>query len=557
MASISYIPGGPDPNVEIGQKVQSLVQMGLQLEQQKKQDAQQTLEMGFKLMDLGIDPDYGKMTQAAKQLGYPLPNDTKQWQASRAQMTPTPGVNPNQAASTGGAMQGNKSGAASGTPVSTNAANKAPAGGMTQSAVPTQTVQKAVAGNLPAQQQSTSQPGTLQGYTESRRQAMSMASQAQAMTLEEQKMKLEKDRRMMSIGQKIDAGEKVSDFEMGEFFSWSTGQPLSLPLMEYLAADEKDKARMIDMAAGAESDADKNNRIQGTINTLVTSPQFADMYKYEDRVKAATAIANGLPVPPEIKARPDIRNMVEAANFTNQMLSHGIPFKYAGPMGEAFAAGGNPWGLLPTGVKSLEEIQGESELRRAAAAERQAGAAERSTDLQMAQLEVDFAQARIAAAKLAAVEQTEANKQVQDRLTTLIAGAKAGYVDQEVVKAAVNDAARIAGWEVREKDGFFRTIWKGIVGATEYVTPGASASEVGGMVGQMPGKSPQAGASHFTSRPQPAHTPKKEDKSMRIVGNFSVGDLGSSISEIGRRLNKPLTPEQQEEAKRAGFPNPR
>jgi hypothetical protein len=531
---VNYLP--PAPIQDQTEKAQRLMQMGLALQNQKKQDAWKTLEGGFKLMDMGIDPDYNKMTKAAKEAGFPLPSDPAQWGATRQAFesqqqtdtsgaTPTPGVNPNQAAKTGRVTQGNQAGAQAGTPPSRGAAQQRPGGGMVNPSGSPQasTLQKAVAGNLkpgntgiptpavdealnaitnarqttaggpaptpgapaqpaqPAPQMegaaTPSNQNPLAGYTAARREAANIAAMTGA-------AEAQKQMAVSTLARKI-ANSDPSDINFKDIGKYNalTGQGMSLDYAKFAAMDTNQRGHYLNIAAGMEEANDtKQQRITtakvnlingGKLSEIVASPDDYDDY--------AEAIASGNTVPAGITQKTNLNRVLQEQDLVTKYAAI-VPLKTARQMAALAINGGDPLDAIPddgTGqVKSLVEQTLDLETRKTTAMELQADSSWLQAQATMLGAEAALTQAQA---------KSLTDPKLAESLATLQGFANADKlgldVDEDLVRAALNDIAARSGWSEEQTKGVFSRFWGFLFGSTEMKRPGPPQGSLQGAIG--------------------------------------------------------------------------
>jgi hypothetical protein len=479
MGGVTYIPPQQD---QLGNRAMQLMNIGLALEDRKKQDAMRTIEGGFKLMDMGIDPDYQQMTKAAKQLGYPLPRSPEEWKASdmRKQMTPTPNVPPNQAAATGGALQavaqGGKAGMQASAPPSRQAASAAPGGGVTTpSVVPTPTMQSAVAGNLPGQAPQGPNttmsvegqaPNPFEGYTAGRRETMALEAQKAHRQAEE-------ERKIADITDRIQRDpNSVSPYEMGWHYAKTTGMQLQLPTQEYMQATPEQRQRMIEYAAGAETDSQKAQRVTTATTSLINGGKLEGLVANRGDIgRVATAIAETGKVPTDVELRRDMRDIMEEQELVTQYVSWGIPLDLAHRMATATAMGGNPMDAVPEGMRTNVQEQMANGRIQAQAQALTANAAWLNAQSNMKQAE--SAMLEIQAQALQDPRVKEALDVVQ---ALSIAKKNGGDVSNKVWDTSINNLTQAMGWQDEQKRSLFVRGWNAMWGV-DSMRPGAPTTE--------------------------------------------------------------------------------
>jgi hypothetical protein len=512
MGGVTYIPGQQVEQLDIQDKYTKLMQMGMAVQQSKKAEAVQTIEQGFKLMDMGIDPDYDAMQRAAKTAGFPLPKDPKSWAvqqqgiqqaAANPTAAPTPGVDPNQAAGVGGATQGNKAGLQAGTPPSTSAANKAPGGGViTPNAVPTQTLQKAVAGSIPgvsggqqgggpqyAQTPMTPQAGGgLRGFTESRRQGMAVSAIGSAADIQKKQAEAEHAKNVAELSNKVRSSDpKNIDFkDIGKLMAMQ-GQNITPEMAKYGEMNSSQKSHMLDIAAGMEEEmGTKLQRESSFRAAMLTNPQTLRMVaRPQDAPRLVESILSGNGFPTDIAAGQNLDNLVQRADLFQKYAGVIGDVSYAAKMADAASIGGNPLDVLPEGIRGVAELQIKNE-------EERTKAMQLSANADWLNAQSNARQATIAANK--ADEAAMTDPILADALKTykvLAEAKKAGAaVDEKMFKALQETISQRSGWTKQEKQGMvskaFWGSWDWLAGSSETTLTPANPEQLKGMTGGKP-----------------------------------------------------------------------
>lgn len=137
--------------------------------------------------------------------------------------------------------------------------------------------------------------------------------------------------------QKIAAGKLMAINEI----------PFSIDRATWNAADPQHRQAMVDIAAGHESDADKQKRATTISNELLTTGRYTDP---EAATKAGTALASGQGIPADVKAKEVPHTMAELTSQAS-LASSLVNLGYSPDMVSRVEKGG--MSSLPTGVIPL------------------------------------------------------------------------------------------------------------------------------------------------------------------------------------------------------------
>jgi hypothetical protein len=514
----SFIPAQPVQQLDVQDKYSKLMDMGMAVQNQKKMDAARTVEQGLKLMDMGIDPDYEVITRAAKVAGIPIP-DAKTYSAQRAAgnpaAAPTPAVDPNQAAGVGGAIQGNKAGAQAGNPPSVSAANKAPGGGVIgPSAVSTQNVQKAVAGNLSAitegqrgtptpnqtqtqvEEPSYAQPvtplnGSLPGLALQRRQALGLAAVGQAAGVQKQQAETAHSKMVAELATRVRNAPmgKIDFTDVGKLMALQ-GQNITPEIAKYGEMNDTQKDHFLNIASGMEEAKGEKLQREGAFRAaLLTSPQTLKLVANPaDAPRLVDSILAGNGFPSDVAAGQSMETMLQRAELL-QKYAAVVPVKYAAKMADTAVAGGNPLDVIPSDARGIVELGLANEGERTKVAALGANA-----DWMNAQ--TNAYQAKVAASKVDLASLTD--PQLAQELKTFAVMAEArkvdsGLVDDKVFKGLQQSIMERAGLTAQEKQGMiskaFFGSWDWLMGSKEVGKKSASPEDVKKMSGKRYGAS--------------------------------------------------------------------
>lgn len=326
LAGVTQVPQqqeGGDGLLQIVKAVQAI-------KQNKQQQAQQNLKLQLDLLkEHGIAPDEKVFKKTLEEAGIPSTavESLSSGQAG-AKMDPA-------AVTKMGSVLQNQSGAQAAFPASANAAAKNPGGGVVKT-VPSGTgvVEKGVA-------QSNTQGGTGGGFDLNGIVARAQERINTAQTTEQMKAHL--DQTIVQLRQRAGEGDSEAT---GKLMAMG-GVQLTPDQAMWASATPQERQKMIGIAAGQESDMQKETRISNQAMTLWNSGRFTDL-------QDARAFAEGkIGVFP----KPDLSRMGDEAKLSNELFSLGLSGDQAKQVGEKMANGVSLSDALPAGVTPVIQQQ--------------------------------------------------------------------------------------------------------------------------------------------------------------------------------------------------------
>jgi hypothetical protein len=285
--------------------------------------------------------------------------------------------------------------------------------------------------------------------------------------------------------QVINGSPEQARFAAGKLMSINE-IPFSLDRAEWEGADPQHKASMIDIAAGHETDAQKQTRSTNIMNTMLSSGRFTDPQAAQ---QASMALANGQPIPNDIKGKMKaftFSELSDQATLGKQLIEMGVPENRVASVIEASTVGGLQ-NALPTGMNSIMSQQmalKKQELKLEGARVGIEGM-NAKTEQGRAMIEAQRVQQeeehyKIESSKLDLAAQKEENKETMDNFRVLIDMQKAKVkIPKEIIDANMEKVAEAAGLDVSQVHHWWGTTTQ------EY-----SAKPASGIAQAAAGKSP-------------------------------------------------------------------
>lgn len=412
LAGMASVPqGGGDQGPDVLQLVNAVKQIKM-AEQKQAQDTLTTaLDIGAKTGMYPSEKDFAKLAKAA---GVPIEGIQ-----AIAGGVAGGGPTPQQVTKTGSAIAPN-AGAQAANPPSASAAAKAPGGGVVQT-VPagTGTVEKGVA--------ATNQSPYEQMVASTRQRLADTAMS------EHQRQVL--DQHITNLKLQAEQGDGQA---LGKLMAMG-GVNLSADQATFAMANPEQKQKIIDIASGQESPAQKELRVSNMTMDLFKSGRFAS-------VADARSAAEGKTV----AMQPDLGRMVDEAKFTNELLNTGLSFDQAKDVGIKMANGVSLADALPTGVTPLVQQQMALEKRKVAAAETTAQAEVERTGVEAQRVQAEIArtnkETELAAQKMILDLQERDDKEFNSRFDNYVNMKRAKVsVDPSFEENMINELAARSG----------------------------------------------------------------------------------------------------------------
>jgi hypothetical protein len=412
---------GPDP-LEV---VKTIVG----LKQQKQAMAQQTLQVQMEMIKQGAPIDASQIEKTAKEAGIDF--------AQLSSNLVAPQINPNQVASAGAAAGGPNSGYQSATPVSTQAAGKSPAGGQQPPVVGANATKSGVAG---AQRQA---PQNLQQWIQQKQQSyLQQLDLAEA----EQGVKMQLAQTQQAAIDKFHTTGDARDFGM---MLSSLGQNVNADMIDRLSMTGTQYKTMLDVASGAESQAQKQKRRSDIYTNLATNTEFMSTLQNPDDVNTVVdALTEGKPIPPTVKRRQSITQTVQRAQLYNDYArTFDATPQQLMSMVDAAMATGNPMSAIPDSIKTHSANQLAQQRAHDIATE----------GIQRGQLEATYANIAVEARKLDAA--LAKNTEAAQAWTMLEQASRAGVdLPPGTERAAWDIIAKSAGMKTEDMGIFSRLL---------------------------------------------------------------------------------------------------
>ena len=412
-ANLGFMPGPDYSPIEKG------IAQIVAAHEQKKQNAAQEFDRLMKAVDMGLPVDPKQIEGTLKKSGIKL----MQPDEMRAHL---------QAKQSGAADNLLKpTGATGATGV---AAGAKPNGGTSQ------TPAGAVAGAKQTQKQA--QQSLLSGLVQHRLEVAKMKGET-----EENQMKLQNT--LSSLHNEALNGNAEA---LGKLMAHND-IPFNLQSQAWQQGTPEQRQKMMDVARGAETDAQVAARKDAIYGQLMSDGRFKDPAM---GMKAAEIIAKGGELPTEVRNSmiPNtMTDLVKESQLGNQLIEMGVPPDQVGTI----AANAQKVGLanaLPTGMKPL--------------ATRQVEAGEKRTAVEVARFKAEEMHYQAMAASMDAKMKEEGAKADLEMFKSLAEVKKLSpsAVTDDMIKAAQTKAMRAMGWTETETKGFWNTITGGLIGTT-------------------------------------------------------------------------------------------
>jgi hypothetical protein len=414
-ANLGFIPGPDYSPIE-----KSIAQI-VAAHDQKKQNAAQEFDRLMKAVDMGLPVDPKQIEGTLKKSGIKLmqPDEMKAHLQARQSGAADNLLKP-------------QTGATGPTGV---AAGAQPNGG-TQNQTPT----GAVAGAKQTQKQA--QQGLIAGLVQHRLQMAKMKGET-----EENQLKLQNT--LSDLHNKALNGDAEA---LGKLMAHND-IPFNLQAQAWQKGTPEQKQKMMDVARGAETEAQMAARKDAIYGQLMSDGRFKDPSM---GMKAAEIIVKGGELPTEVRnsmVPNTMSDLVKESQLSNQLIEMGVPADQVGTI----AANAQKVGLanaLPTGMKPL--------------ATRQVEAAEMRTGVEVARFKAEEMHYQAMAAAMDAKMKEEGAKADLEMFKSLAEVKKLSpsAVPDDMIKAAQNKAMRAMGWTETETKGFWNTITGGLIPTT-------------------------------------------------------------------------------------------
>lgn len=410
-ANLGFMPGPDYSPIEKG------IAQIVAAHEQKKQNAAQEFDRLMKAVDMGLPVDPKQIEGTLKKSGIKLmqPDEMKAH------------------------LQAKQSGAAddllkpAGTGPTDVAAGAAPNGGTQKD--PT----AAVAGAKQTQQQA--KESVLSGLVKHRLEVAKMKGET-----EENQMKLQNT--LSDLHNKALNGDAEA---LGKLMAHND-IPFNLQSQAWQKGTPEQKQKMMDVARGAETDAQKASRKDAIYGQLMSDGKFKDPAM---GMKAAEIIANGGELPTEVRnsmVPNTMTDLVKESQLGSQLIEMGVPPEQVG----SIAANAQKVGLanaLPTGMKPL--------------ATRQIEMGEKRNLIEIARFKAEEMHYQAMAAGMDAKMKLEAAQGDLALFKSLAEMKKAGInIPEDMVSAAQTKAMRAMGWTETETKGFWNHVTFGMIPTT-------------------------------------------------------------------------------------------
>jgi hypothetical protein len=266
--------------------------------------------------------------------------------------------------------------------------------------------------------------------------------------------------------------------------------PFSLDKAEWEGASTEQKSSMINIAAGHETDAQRATRTTAMTDTMLASGRYTDPGMAN---KAATAMANGQPIPPDAQKamKPfTMTELAQQADTMGQLVAVGVPANRIGSVMSAASVGGLA-NALPTGINPIviqqmvqknEELKIQKEQVGIEGYQAQTGRAQLGLEQQRVGLEQERLTKETAMAQ--AASENAANKEFFENFQALVMMKKAGAsVPKEVMDSYTAQLAEKSGMDVTSAKHW----WNYITGGSHLEFSPKPAS---GLASSAAGRSP-------------------------------------------------------------------
>jgi hypothetical protein len=574
MPNVTVIPPGQVDRGGLDESVNRLANIATQIQEQKKQEALQTIQTFEHAMTSGIpvgEKMYKNFERAMNTLGAPLPKNPADWDNAIKGLTSQGSgqATPNQAAAMGGAMQGDRGGAQAGNPISRSAESQAPPGGKQQaSAIPTQALQSIVA-NGPQQQLSIGQTPEgkpmVMGATQqvnvtpdSAEQQMIPGSNnpewqppqwiankqiAQQERARGEEMQRQRDMEADKLSMDMMKGKILTPGQYGAVLAryGITPTPEQIGVLGMTPKEYKD---MKEMNIGYETPTIREARIGNLKTSLINGGKLVDgLDNPADADRAADMIARGIdPRSADIKMKPNLRQTLQIGELRQKNLAEGMDWQTASQVALVEANGGDASKMVPATFQTVQQLQRdaykaqtklqteqakvvgfEAETGRMAAVTKQ-----KELDVNMAKSQADIMEAVTKA-------NTEEQKTAVSKMDMAIQGFDKGVVDKQFLNQAIKDFGSAMGWKVSQRENLYQTVI-GAFGADAILDisrPGADASAMDKITGKMPEGAPP---NPLFNNPASGRTVGQPTTPVAPQKIPSIQELGIQIPNVAKGL---------------------
>lgn len=413
-ANLGFMPGPDYSPIEKG------IAQIVAAHDQKKQNAAQEFDRLMKAVDMGLPVDPKQIEGTLKKSGIKLmqPDEMKAH------------------------LQAKQSGAADNLlkPTGVTGATGVAAGAQPNGGTQTQSPTGAVAGAKQTQKQA--QQSLLAGLVQHRLEMAKMKGET-----EENQLKLQNT--LTDLHNKALNGDTEA---LGKLMAHND-IPFNLESQAWQKGTPEQRQKMMDVARGAETDAQVAARKDAIYGQLMADGRFKDPSM---GMKAAEIISKGGELPTEVRnamVPNTMTDLVKESQLGNHLIEMGVPADQVGTI----AANAQKVGLanaLPTGMKPL--------------ATRQVEAAETRTKVDVARFKAEEAHYTAMAAAMDAKMKEEGAKADLEMFKSLAEVKKLSpsAVTDDMIKAAQTKAMRAMGWTETETKGFWNTITGGLIPTT-------------------------------------------------------------------------------------------
>jgi len=413
-ANLGFMPGPDYSPIEKG------IAQIVAAHDQKKQNAAQEFDRLMKAVDMGLPVDPKQIEGTLKKSGIKLmqPDEMKAH------------------------LQAKQSGAADNLlkPTGATGATGVAAGAQPNGGTQTQSPTGAVAGAKQTQKQA--QQSLLAGLVQHRLEMAKMKGET-----EENQLKLQST--LTDLHNKALNGDTEA---LGKLMAHND-IPFNLESQAWQKGTPEQRQKMMDVARGAETDAQVAARKDAIYGQLMADGRFKDPSM---GMKAAEIISKGGELPTEVRnsmVPNTMTDLVKESQLGNQLIEMGVPADQVGTI----AANAQKVGLanaLPTGMKPL--------------ATRQVEAGEKRTAVEVARFKAEEMHYQAMASAMDAKMKEEGAKADLEMFKSLAEVKKLSpsAVTDDMIKAAQTKAMRAMGWTETETKGFWNTITGGLIPTT-------------------------------------------------------------------------------------------
>jgi hypothetical protein len=238
--------------------------------------------------------------------------------------------------------------------------------------------------------------------------------------------------------------------------------PWTLDRQEWTTASPEQKQGIINMAAGYETDAQKQQRTTALMGTFMTSGKFTDP---EAANKAATAIVHNQPIPADVRASMKPYTMTELTQqvqIMNDLVAAGVPPDRLASTMAAAEVNGIP-NSLPTKITPIIVQELGIKKQELALQQQEVGIRGQELGIEQQRLKAEQAHYEADAAKVDVAAKLEQNKEFFSNFQALVMMKKQGGVDipKEVEDSYMAQLADKSGLDVKEVNNWFHFITGG------------------------------------------------------------------------------------------------